>query len=158
MGGSFHVEALTDRLEAEAEAYLARIDGMGGTIAAIESGYIQGEIQNAAYEYQLEVESGRKIVVGVNQFQQEEDAARPVFQITPEIEAAQVAGLRELRATRSLSAWSEAMQDLDRAAKSGENLMPRIMLAARAQATVGEISDTLRGVFGEYREGATESA
>ena len=157
MGGSFHVEALTDRLEAEAEAYLVRIDGMGGTIAAIESGYIQGEIQNAAYEYQRDVESGKKIVVGVNQFKQEGEAAIPVFQINPEIEAAQVAGLRELRASRSMSAWSEALKELDVAARGGENLMPRILTAARAQATVGEISDTLRSVFGEYREGASES-
>ena len=157
MGGSFHVEALTNRLEAEAEAYLARIDGMGGTIAAIESGYIQGEIQNAAYEYQREIESGRKIVVGVNQFKQDGDAAMPVFQINPEIEEVQVAGLRELRSSRSSSVWSEALQDLDVAARGGENLMPPILIAARAHATVGEISDKLRGVFGEYREGASES-
>ncbi len=157
MGGSFHVEALTNRLEAEAEAYLARIDGMGGTIAAIESGYIQGEIQNAAYEYQREIESGRKIVVGVNQFKQDGDAAMPVFQINPEIEEVQVAGLRELRSSRSSSVWSEALQDLDVAARCGQNLMPHILIAARAHATVGEISDKLRGVFGEYREGASES-
>jgi methylmalonyl-CoA mutase N-terminal domain/subunit len=157
MGGSYHVEALTDRLEEESQEYLARIDAMGGTIAAIESGYIQGEIQNAAYEYQKRVESGKAIVVGVNQFQVEGGEATPVFQIHPEVEAAQVARLRDLRAGRDVDAWKLSLEELKRAAIDGTNLMPKILNSARAFATVGEISDTLRNVFGEFRESASES-
>ncbi len=157
MGGSYHVEALTDRLEEEAQEYLARIDAMGGTIAAIESGYIQGEIQNAAYEYQKRVESGKAIVVGVNQFQVEGGEATPVFQIHPEVEAAQVARLRELRASRDVETWKLSLEELKRTAVDGTNLMPKILNSARAFATVGEISDTLRNVFGEFRESASES-
>jgi methylmalonyl-CoA mutase N-terminal domain/subunit len=157
MGGSYFVEELTDRLEKEASEYLARIDAMGGTIAAIECGYIQGEIQNAAYEYQKRVESGLAIVVGVNKFQVEGETATPVFQIHPEVEAAQVAKLRELRATREQAAWKQSLDELKQAALDGTNLMPRILNSARSYATVGEISDTLRSVFGEYRESASES-
>ncbi len=157
MGGSYHVEALTDRLEAEAQEYLARIDAMGGTIAAIESGYIQGEIQNAAYEYQKRVESGKAIVVGVNQFQLESGVETPVFQIHPEVEAAQVSRLRGLRATRDSEAWKRSLRELKQAAADGTNLMPWILNSARASATVGEISDTLQSVFGEFRESASES-
>ena len=157
MGGSFYVEALTDRLEAEAEAYLAKIDAMGGTIAAIENGFIQGEIQNAAYEYQKRVESGQAIVVGVNRFTAEDKAATPVFQIDPEVEATQLERLRDVRATRSESEWQATLGELKRAAEDGSNLMPKILNAARSHATVGEISDTLRNVFGEFRESASGS-
>lgn len=157
MGGSYHVEALTDRLEEEAQEYLTRIDAMGGTIAAIESGYIQGEIQNAAYEYQKRVETGKTIVVGVNRFQVEGGEATPVFQILPEVEAAQIARLRDLRAGRDEDAWKSSLEELKRAAIDGTNLMPKILNSARAFATVGEISGTLRSVFGEYRESASES-
>jgi methylmalonyl-CoA mutase N-terminal domain/subunit len=155
MGGSEHVEALTDRLETEASEYIARIDAMGGTIAAIESGYIQVEIQNAAYHYQKAVESGQSIVVGVNKFETEGLEATPVFQVRPEVEAAQIERLREMRATRDADLWKLRLDDLRKAAEDGANLMPRILEAARANATVGEISDTLRGVFGEYNERAT---
>jgi methylmalonyl-CoA mutase, N-terminal domain len=155
LGGSEYVEALTDRLESEAVAYIERIDAMGGTIAAIESGYIQGEIQNAAYAYQKAVESGKAIVVGVNRFQSEGQEATPVFQIRPEVEAAQLERLRDVRASRDAMAWQKSLDALKQSAQDGSNLMPRILDAARAQATVGEISDTLRNVFGEYRESAS---
>lgn len=157
LGGSFHVEALTDRLEAEAIEYIQRIDAMGGTIAAIESGYIQGEIQNAAYQYQKAVESGKAVVVGVNQFQTQGLEAKPVFQIRPEVETAQVERLREVRASRDPITWRISLDELKQAAMDNSNLMPRILAAARAYATVGEISDTLRSVFGEYQESASES-
>ncbi len=157
LGGSFYVEQLTDRLEAEAEAYIARIDKMGGTLVAIERGYIQNEIQNAAYEYQKRVESGAAIVVGVNKFVQEETHATKVFQIDPEIEKSQIARLREVRATRSVEPWEKSLEELELAARDGTNLMPRILASARANATVGEISDTLRKVFGEFRESASGS-
>ncbi|MBM3761317.1 MAG: methylmalonyl-CoA mutase [Acidobacteria bacterium] len=155
LGGSEYVEAMTNRLEAEAVTYIERIDAMGGTIAAIEAGYIQGEIQNAAYEYQKAVESGKAIVVGVNRFQAEGLDATPVFQIRPEVEAAQLERLRAVRAQRDATAWKESIERLKQAAIDGGNLMPRIVDAARALATVGEISDTLRSVFGEYRESAS---
>ena len=157
LGGSFYVEQLTDRLEAEAEAYIDRIDKMGGTLVAIERGYVQNEIQNAAYDYQKHVESGAAIVVGVNKFVEEETHATKVFQIDPEIEKSQVAKLREVRATRSVGPWEKSLEELEMAARDGANLMPRILASARANATVGEISDTLKKVFGEFRESASGS-
>ncbi|HXB72709.1 MAG TPA: methylmalonyl-CoA mutase family protein [Candidatus Acidoferrales bacterium] len=152
-GGSQHIEGLTDSIEQGVLDYLKRIDDAGGTLRAIETGYIQNEIQNAAYEYQRAIESGRRIVVGVNRFQQEDGCAVPTFRLDPALEQAQVAGLRQVRAMRSQSAVAEKLGALEQAARSGENLMPPILDAADAYATVGEISDRLRGVFGEYREG-----
>lgn len=157
LGGSEYVEGLTDKLEAEAREYIARIDAMGGTIAAIENGYIQGEIQNAAYQYQRDVESGKAIVVGVNRFESEGQEATPVFQIRPEVEQAQVRRLREMRASRDAVEWKRSIEGLKQAALDGRNLMPLILESARAYATVGEISDTLRNVFGEFRESTSES-
>jgi methylmalonyl-CoA mutase, N-terminal domain len=154
LGGAPFVEELTDRLEKEAEGYIARIDAMGGAVAAVNAGYVQSEIQNAAYEYQRGIERGNVVVVGVNRFEQEEAGATPVFRIDPAIERAQVERLRQVRASRSAADWQEAMGRLERAARGGENLMPLILDAARKLATVGEISDCLRGVFGEYRERA----
>ncbi len=157
LGGSFHLEQLTDRLEVEAEAYIARIDQMGGTLAAIERGYVQNEIQNAAYDYQKRVETGEAVVVGVNKFAEAETRTTPVFRIDPEIEKAQVARLREVRSTRNADTWKKSLEDLELAARDGSNLMPRILTSAREHATVGEISDTLKRVFGEFRESASES-
>jgi methylmalonyl-CoA mutase N-terminal domain/subunit len=157
LGGAPYIEELTNKLEAEAEAYIGRIDSLGGTIAAIESGYIQSEIQNAAYVYQKAVEGGQAIVVGVNKFQSDEAPAAPVFQINQRVEAEQVERLRQLRASRNEAAWRQSLNDLQQAALDGTNLMPKILHAARAQATVGEISDTLQKVFGSYQERASES-
>ena len=157
LGGAPYIEELTNKLEAEAEAYIARIDSLGGTIAAIENGYIQSEIQNAAYSYQKAVEAGQAIVVGVNKFQSDEAPVAPVFQINQRVEAEQIERLRQLRASRNEAAWRQSLNDLKQAALDGSNLMPKILHAARAQATVGEISDTLQGVFGSYRERASES-
>ena len=120
----------------------------------LKEGFIQGEIQSAAYKYQREVEAGERIIVGVNRFQSAERGSVPSFRINPEIQEAQIAAVREVRADRDGGAWERAMRDLDAAARGTENLMPRIVLAAEAMATVGEISDCLRGVFGEYREGS----
>jgi methylmalonyl-CoA mutase N-terminal domain/subunit len=151
VGGSEAIETLTDSIERGVLDYLARIDAMGGTLAAIEAGYIQGEIQNAAYEYQREIESGKRIVVGVNRFQQEERAV-PTFHLDPALERSQVESLRQVRASRSASAVARKLAALDQAARGTANLMPPILEAAGAYATVGEISDTLRRVFGEHRE------
>jgi methylmalonyl-CoA mutase N-terminal domain/subunit len=151
-GGSEAIEALTNSIERGVADYLKRIDEMGGTLRAIEAGYIQNEIQNAAYRYQREIESGERIVVGVNRFQQEERAV-PTFRLDPALERAQVEGLRQVRASRSQSRVETTLAALEQAARAGENLMPPIFEAADAYATVGEISDRLRAVFGEYREG-----
>ena len=152
VGGSFYIEALTDRIEAEATEYLRRIDAMGGTLRAIEAGFIQAEIQNAAFEYQREVEKGERVIVGVNRFQMEENVKAPVFRIDPAMESARVEEVRAMRAGRDDAALRARLAALEDAARGTENLMPRIVDAAAAYATVGEISDALRGVFGEYRE------
>jgi methylmalonyl-CoA mutase N-terminal domain/subunit len=152
LGGSEYVEKLTDEIEAGALEYLERIEARGGTLAAIESGYIQGEIQNAAYQYQKAVEDGRQIVVGVNRFQSQESELPPPFRIEARLEQEQVERVRAVRASRSAGAADEALARLEHAARGTENLLPRILEACREQATVGEISDTLRRVFGEYRE------
>jgi methylmalonyl-CoA mutase N-terminal domain/subunit len=125
---------------------------MGGTLRAIETGYIQNEIQNAAYQYQRDIESGERIVVGVNRFQQDERSA-PTFRLDPSLERSQVEGLRQVRASRSHSQVESRLAELERAARCNDNLMPPILAATDAWATVGEISDRLRAVFGEYREG-----
>jgi methylmalonyl-CoA mutase N-terminal domain/subunit len=151
-GGSYYIEELTDRIEADALDYIRRIDAMGGAIAAIEAGYIQAEIQRSAYQYQREVETGKRVIVGVNRFQSDEAAGPPAFRIDPAIEQSRIDEIRTVRAGRSVSAWNEALASLETTARGTENLMPRILAAAAADATVGEISDTLRRVFGEYRD------
>jgi methylmalonyl-CoA mutase N-terminal domain/subunit len=151
LGGSEHIEHETDRLEAEARAYLKTIDDMGGMLRAIENGFPQREIEAAAYEYQRRVESGKQIVVGVNRFTSEA-AGIPTFTVDPALEAAQLTRLRELRAGRDASRVDRALAGLEAAARGTDNLMPAILAAAEAHATVGEMSDGLRRVFGEYRE------
>jgi len=152
VGGSYAIEQLTDEIERGARDYIERIDAMGGTLAAIERNYIQNEIQNAAYEYQQKVERGEAIVVGVNKFQQKEGESPRIFRLDPELERQQVARLRELRASRSASEVESRLSALEQAARSTDNLMPHILICAEAHATVGEISDRLRAVFGEYQE------
>ena len=152
VGGSFYIEKLTDEIEAGARRYLDAIDAMGGTLAAIESGFIQNEIQDAAYAYQRKVESGEQVVVGVNRFEMEDDRGLAPFRIDPEIESRQVEQLREMRAQRSRDEVAAKLDALESAARGGSNLMPPVMDAAEAFATVGEISDRLRSVFGEYAE------
>ena len=151
-GGSAFIEQLTDRIEREAQLYIARIDEMGGTLRAIESGYIQSEIQNAAYEHQRAIESGESAVVGVNRFQMEEKRAIPIFRLDPELEKRQIRRLGELRAGRDKGKLEGSLDRLEAAARGEENLMPFILDAAAAYATVGEISGRLRKVFGEYLE------
>jgi len=152
LGGSDYIERLTDEIERGAEAYLKRIDEMGGTLAAIENQFIQLEIQNAAYQYQQAIERGEAIVVGVNKFEEKGGSAVPTFKLDPEIEKRQIAHVRELRASRDRTAWETRLGDLEATARGSDNLMPRIVAACDALATVGEISDRLRKVFGEYRE------
>ncbi len=144
-GGSFVVEEMTDRIAAEARAYIERIDAMGGAIAAIEEGFQQAEIHNAAYRYQQRVESGEQVVVGVNKFQSVARSQVPVFRIDPEIERRQVESLRAVRASRSAASVEAALAALRAAAASGDNVTPRILDAAKVLATVGEIAEGLRG-------------
>jgi methylmalonyl-CoA mutase N-terminal domain/subunit len=125
---------------------------MGGTLAAIERNYIQNEIQNAAYEYQQAVERGDAVVVGVNRFKQDAAEEPGGFRLDPELEKQQIERLRQVRASRSAAVVQERLQGLEQAARGSENLMPHILGCAEAHATVGEISDRLRAVFGEYQE------
>lgn len=151
-GGSYYIEELTDRIEAEAMDYIRRIDEMGGALAGIEAGYQQQQIQNAAYAFQRDVEAGKQVIVGVNRFQSEEGLEVPVFKINPAIERTQVESLATLRQNRDAKQWNQSIAALEAAARSQENLMPKIVAAAQASATVGEISDALRRVYGEYKE------
>jgi methylmalonyl-CoA mutase, N-terminal domain len=155
LGGSYYVEALTDRLEAEAETLFARIAQLGGTLRAVESGWVQQQIQQAAYTWQRKVDSGEAVVVGVNKFNNDGDAEMPLQRLNPDLERRQVERLRELRTRRDQASWKQSLNQLQDAAKSGANLMPFIVNAVEALATVGEIADTLRSVFGEYRETVT---
>ena len=152
LAGSYYIETLTNEIEKRANDYLDKIDAMGGTLRAIERGYIQQEIQNAAYEYQQAVDRGQAVVVGVNRFELEEERAIPIQRIDEALEAKQVARVRALRAQRDAAPCKAALQAVEDAARSGENLMPRILAAVEACATVGEISDAMRRVFGEYQE------
>ncbi len=152
LGGSWYVETLTDELERSASAYLAEIEAAGGAIAAIEAGYQQRHIQEAAYRVQREVESGQRVVVGVNRFTDDEAAVPPLQRIDPRIEAEQVARVRRLRETRDATAWGASMERLALAAAGSENLMPPIIDAVKARATLGEISDGLRAAWGEHHE------
>jgi len=152
VGGSYAIEQLTDEIERGARGYIERIDAMGGTLAAIEKNYIQNEIQNAAYEFQQKVETGEAVVVGVNRFKQSEGETLAPFRLNPELEQQQIERVREVRSSRSRSVYDERLQALEQAARSSDNLMPHILSCAEAHATVGEISDRLRAVFGEYRE------
>jgi methylmalonyl-CoA mutase N-terminal domain/subunit len=152
LGGSEYIEKLTDDIESGARDYIRQIDELGGTLRAIETGYIQSEIQNSAYAYQKAVEEGRQIVVGVNKFQTAETEPLNPFRLEPQLEQQQIERVRNVRASRSQAAVCSALGSLEAAARGSENLMPRILECCRALATVGEISDTLRKVFGEYRE------
>jgi methylmalonyl-CoA mutase N-terminal domain/subunit len=151
-GGSVYIEDLTNRIERGAQDYIDRIDSMGGTLAAIEKGYIQAEIHNAAYAFQQSVEKGETVVVGVNKFRQEEEHPPVMFRMDPALERSQIERLRELRASRAASVVEERLKALELAARGSDNVMPHILAACEAYATVGEISDRLRTVFGEYKE------
>ena len=152
VGGAYAVEKLTDEIELRAREYIAKIDALGGMLRAIETGYVQGEIQKAAYDYQQAIERGDQIVVGVNQFIAEKETPPPLLRLDPEIERAQTERVRALRARRDSARAYAAVVEVEARARSGENLMPAISNAVEAFATVGEISDALRRVFGEYTE------
>jgi methylmalonyl-CoA mutase N-terminal domain/subunit len=151
LAGSYFVEALTQRIESEAVAYIANIDAMGGMLPAIEKGYIQKEIHESAYVYQKQIESGKRKIVGVNCYKTEEDVPIKTLQISPGIEERQVADVRSLRTERNSARIKSALDRLEEAAASDENIMPAVLDAVSAYATLGEMCDVLRRVFGEYR-------
>jgi len=152
--GSYAIEELTTQLEKMAVDYIEKIDAMGGMLRAIEVGYVQNEIQEAAYDYQRAVETGDAVVVGVNKFQAEETPI-PVLRVDERIEREQVARLQAVRAKRDPQNAAAALKSIEEAANGTENLLPRILTAVEAHVTVGEISNTLRKVWGEYRESIT---
>jgi methylmalonyl-CoA mutase N-terminal domain/subunit len=152
LAGSYYIEALTNEIEKLATEYLEKIDARGGMLKAIERGYVQQEIQNAAYDYQQTVDRQEAIVVGVNRFTVDEEKPIPIQRIDEALERKQVERLQALRARRDPKTWQAALKEVEDAARSGSNLMPRIIAAVEAYATVGEISDTMRQVFGEYKE------
>jgi methylmalonyl-CoA mutase, N-terminal domain len=152
VAGSYAIEHLTNEIEQGAVDYISQIDAMGGMLRGIESGFVQGEIQKAAYDFQRAIESKDQIIVGVNDFIAEEERAIPTLRIEPEIERSQIARLNALRTKRDSTRTRSALAELQRRAATTENLLPAILTAVEAHATVGEISDALRRVFGEYQE------
>jgi methylmalonyl-CoA mutase, N-terminal domain len=152
VGGSHAIESRTDNIEHLAFEWLDKIDRLGGMLPAIEGGWIQSQIQDAAYAYQRSIEEKRRIVVGVNEFRMEEDVSVPTHSIDPHVEPAQVSRLASIRQNRDPQAVADALHALETAATSSGNLMPGILAAVEAYATVGEISDVFRRVHGEYRE------
>jgi methylmalonyl-CoA mutase N-terminal domain/subunit len=155
LGGSWAVEQRTDEIEAEARALIEGIDKAGGTLAAIESGRIQRQIQDAAYATQRAVDSGEAVIVGVNRYVTEEASSIELLQIDPESERRQAESVRKVRQSRDSAAWRGALDAVERSARDGTNLVPYVIAAVDARATLGEIADTLRGVFGEHREIST---
>lgn len=155
LGGSFYVERLTSEIEDRAQSYIDEIDKIGGAVAAIEQGYIQKEIQESAYAYQKAVEAGEQIVVGLNKFQDEEAPPRNLLRVDSVVMESQVAGLKRLKAERDNQAVASAVEKLKKCAQGNDNLMPPIMEAVKSYATLGEICDTLREVFGEYEAAST---
>ena len=154
VAGSYAIEHLTNKIESGALQYLDRIDAMGGMLKAIEAGFVQAEIQKAAYDFQRAIEKKDQIVVGVNDFVAEESRTIPTLRIDAEIERSQIARLNALRAKRDSAGAKATLAELQRRAGTNENLLPAILAAVEAYATLGEISDALRRLFGEYHESA----
>src|SRR5580700_599663 len=152
LAGSYYVESLTNQIEVGARDYLDKIEAMGGVLKAIERGYVQQEIQNAAYRYQQAVDKHEAIVVGVNAFELDKEKSIPLQRIDESLERKQVERLKALRAKRDQAKWKAAVQQVEDTARGTANLMPAIVAAVEASATVGEISDAMRRVYGEYHE------
>jgi methylmalonyl-CoA mutase N-terminal domain/subunit len=155
LAGSYAIEELTNQVETRAREYLEKIEAMGGMLRAIEMGYVQREIQESAYRYQRAIESREEIVVGVNRFQIEAEPSVPLLKIDEKLEKAQIERVRAVRARRDAPATEAALNKLEQSASTTENLLPRILECVESYATVGEISNRLRRVWGEYRETST---
>ena len=151
LAGSYFVEALTNEVEAAAWEYINRIDAMGGSVDAIEQGYLQNEIAASAYKYQRDIETGEKVIVGVNKFTSEEQPLKDVFSIDDSIRQLQIDKINKVKAERDNEQVKSILKKLDSNARADINLMPTILEAAESYATLGEIADTMRNVFGEYK-------
>jgi methylmalonyl-CoA mutase, N-terminal domain len=154
VAGSHEIERLTDEIERGAVELIDRIEAMGGTLAAIETGFIQKQIQDAAYKAQVAIDAGQSIVVGVNRYGDPSNGSQPLFRLEPEGERRQCRGVQSVRAKRDAARWQGALDAIATAARDGANLVPPTIAAVEAMATVGEISDTLRAVFGEFEDTA----
>lgn len=151
LAGSYYVEAMTDKIEAEIDDYIKKIDAMGGTLVAIEQGYIQKEIQNSAYRFQKEIESGERVYVGINKYTMEEPPPTGLLKVDMSVGDEKAAELKKFRASRDQAKWKAALDKLREVSKTNENVMPAVIEAVKAKATVGEICNVWRDVFGEYR-------
>ncbi|HBZ56004.1 MAG TPA: methylmalonyl-CoA mutase [Syntrophobacteraceae bacterium] len=151
LAGCYFVEDMTDKIEAEIDAYIKKIDAMGGTLAAIEQGYIQKEIQNSAYRFQKEIESNERIYVGINKYTMEETPPTNLLRVDMKVGEIEVQKLKKLRAERDQAQWKKALDHLREVSRTNENVMPAVIEAVKAMATVGEICDVWREIFGEYR-------
>ena len=151
LAGCYYVEAMTDKIEAEIAEYIRKIDAMGGTLKAIEQGYIQKEIQDSSYRFQKEIESNERIYVGINKYTMEEPPPTGLLRVDPKQGENEAAKLKKLRKERDQAAWKKALDNLEKVSKTSENVLPAVLEAVKARATVGEICDVWRKVFGEYR-------
>jgi methylmalonyl-CoA mutase N-terminal domain/subunit len=151
LAGCYFVENLTDKIEAEIDAYIKKIDAMGGTLTAIEQGYIQKEIQNSAYRFQKEIESNDRVYVGINKYTMEEAPPTNLLRVDMKVGEVEVAKLKKLRAERDQSVWKKALEQLSQVSRTNDNVMPAVIEAVKARATVGEICDVWREIYGEYR-------
>jgi len=152
LGGSYFVEALTDKLEKDAMSYIEKIDEMGGMVEAIEKGYVQREIQKEAYRFQKELENKERIVVGMNKYQTKEESPKNLLKLDPAIQKNQIEKLKNIKEMRDNKLVSQSLNELKEAAKAKENLMPYIINSVKAYSTLGEISNVLKEIFGEYNE------
>lgn len=151
LAGCYYVEAMTEKIEAEIMDYLQKIDAMGGTLVAIEQGYIQKEIQNSAYRFQKEIESGERVYVGINKYTMEEPPPQGLLKVDMSVGEVEAAKLKKLRAERDQARWKAALDKLRQASQTDENVMPSVIEAVKAKATVGEICDVWRDIFGQFR-------
>jgi methylmalonyl-CoA mutase N-terminal domain/subunit len=151
LAGSYYVEAMTDRIEEEIDEYIKKIDAMGGTLKAIEEGYIQREIQDSAYRFQKEIEANERIYVGINKYTMEEPPLTNLLKVDPKQQEIETKKLKQLRAERDRKVWKAALGRLDEVSRTDENVMPAVIEAVKARATVGEICDVWRNIWGEYR-------
>ena len=151
LAGCYYVEAMTDQIEAEIDDYIKKIDAMGGTLKAIEQGYIQKEIQNSSYRFQKEIEANERVYVGINKYVMEEPPPTNLLKVDPKQGELEAAKLKKLRKERDQAAWQKALANLEKVSNTSENVMPTVIEAVKARATVGEVCDVWRKVFGEYR-------
>ncbi|MFI5237537.1 MAG: methylmalonyl-CoA mutase family protein, partial [Ignavibacteriales bacterium] len=152
LAGSYYVEAMTDLIEKEAADYIDKIDSLGGMAEAIESGFVQTEIQKSAYKYEMEIEENERIIVGVNKYQVEETEHKDLLKIDIKVQEEQIKFLKKIRSQRNNAEVNKKLSALKNAAEGTENLMPFILDAVRAYASIGEICNSMRSVFGEYKE------